>query len=322
MQPLTRRALFGAISMTAVLAVAACGSSTSAAAPAPGQAGVPWSFTDSGYGNTLSLPQAPDSLVVDSYSAAALWDYGIRPAGIFGYGLTEDGGLSVGTADVSQMEIIGQDGELSLEKLLGLDPDLIIGFGNTEGDGWTWWDEKVQTEATATAPFLGIKFGGRPVEAVIEDYESLAEALGGNTESQAGAKAEYQAKLAELSAVAKEKPLRIIALNGYDDLYVGQKSLGQLALLDELGFEIAGPAADSGWASLSWEKAADYPADIVLSYAGTAEQVKDHPVFKSLPAVKAGQIVEWDDKRPFTYASYAQWFDQLLAVLEDAEPIG
>ncbi|PRB76854.1 ABC transporter substrate-binding protein [Arthrobacter sp. MYb214] len=321
MQPMTRRVFFGAASLAAALALAACSPSTQAASPSSGEASAAWSFTDSGYGKTISMDATPQTLVTDSYSAAALWDYGIRPSGVFGYGLDESGSLALGSADPAEMTIIGQDGEFSLEKLLGLDPDLIVGFGNAEGTGWTWWDDKVQAEATATAPFLGIKFGNRPVLEVIEDYESLAKSLGGDIASQSAAKADYQAKLEQLRALAKDQPLRIIALNGYDDLYVGQKSLGQLALLDELGFDIVGQTEDSGWASMSWEKVADYPADVVLSYSGTAQQVKDHPVFASLPAVEASQVVEWDDKRPFTYSSYAQWFDELIAVLNTAKSL-
>lgn len=323
----SRRTILTAASMATLIALTGCSASNGAAADtstAPGTSSGPWSFTDTGFSKTTTLDEAPDSIVVDAYSAAALWDYGVRPTGVFGFGLTEEGGLSVGNADVSQMAIVGQDAEFNLEKLLSLKPDVIVGFGNTDGSGWTWWDEKVQSDATATAPFLPVKFGNRPVQEVIEDYASLAKALGGDIESEAAisAKNAFNERLATLKTLAQEKPqLKIIALNGYDELYVGQKSLGQLALLEELGFTLTGPTDKSGWASLSWEKVGDYPADIVLSYSGTAEQVKDHPVFSALPAVKAGQVVEWDDKRPFTYASYVQWFDELIEVLEAAKPV-
>ncbi|MGO2051552.1 ABC transporter substrate-binding protein [Glutamicibacter sp. AOP38-B1-38] len=324
----TRRTLLTMLSAASIIALTSCGAQSAENAStgaSPETLHGSWSFTDSFYEKKTTLDQLPESIVVDSYSAAALWDYGVRPTGVFGYGLTEEGGLSVGNADVSQMTIVGKDAEFNLEKLLSLDPEVIIGYGNSEGTGWTWWDEKVQGEATATAPYLPIKSGGRPVQSVIEDYAALAEALGGdtNTESAVQDKTAFTERLETLKGIAAEKPgLRIIALNGYDELYVGQKTIGQLALLEDLGFEIAGPTADSGWASLSWEKVSDYPADVVLSYSGTAAQVKDHPVFSSLPAVQSGQVVEWDDKRPYTYASYVQWFDQLIDILEDAKTFG
>ncbi len=72
-----------------------------------------------GYGNTIDLDAAPQRIVVDAYSAAALWDYGIRPAGIFGYGIT--GGQATGNADVSTMKVVGTDGEMNMEALADLD---------------------------------------------------------------------------------------------------------------------------------------------------------------------------------------------------------
>ncbi|WP_404289813.1 ABC transporter substrate-binding protein [Glutamicibacter arilaitensis] len=324
----TRRTLLTILSAASIFALTSCGAqnvedaSTDASPEAPQSS---WTFTDSFYKKTTTLEQAPESIVVDSYSAAALWDYGVRPTGVFGYGLTEEGGLSVGNADVSQMTIIGKDAEFNLEKLLSLDPDVIVGYGNAEGTGWTWWDEKVQGEATATASYLPIRSGGRSVQDVIEDYADLAKALGGDTDSESAVqdKTDFTDRLETLKGIAANKPgLKIIALNGYDDLYVGQKTIGQLALLEDLGFEITGPTDETAWASLSWEKVGDYPADVVLSYSGTASQVQDHPVFSSLPAVQADQVVEWDDKRPYTYASYVQWFDQLIEVLQDANMVG
>ncbi len=74
-------------------AVVAAGCSSAESAPTAAEGGG-WSYT-TGYGNTIDLDAAPQRIVVDAYSAAALWDYGIRPAGIFGYGIT--GGQATAT---------------------------------------------------------------------------------------------------------------------------------------------------------------------------------------------------------------------------------
>ena len=218
------------------------GASTDDDDASPSTSAAGWSWTSTGHGTTYELDEAPDSVVVDGYSAAALWDYGVRPAGVFGYGFSEGGALSIGNAQVDEMEVVGADAELNLEKLLGLEPDLVIGFGNEDGTAWTWWDEKVTEEATAVAPFVGMKFSGRPVVEVIEDYASLAEALGGDVDSPevTEAKAAFDERLHTLRAIATEKPLTILPLNGAEQLWVGQRTLGQLALLEELGFTIGG----------------------------------------------------------------------------------
>jgi iron complex transport system substrate-binding protein len=199
----------------------------------------------------------------------------------------------------------------------------VIGFGNEDGTAWTWWDDKVTTEATAVAPFVGMKFSGRPVVEVIEDYASLAQSLGGDVDSPevTEAKAAFDDRLDTLRGIAAEKPLTILPLNGAEQLWVGQKNLGQLALLEELGFTIGGPQDQEGWAELSWERVPDHPADVVLSYTGSDEAMAANPVYAELPAVRAGQVVGWDDKRPFTYASYVEWFDELIAVLDGAEVV-
>ncbi|MFS9599365.1 hypothetical protein Q6311_30995, partial [Klebsiella variicola] len=77
-----------------------------------------------GYGNTITLDHAPERIVVDAYSAAALWDYGIRPVGIFGYGVGNPDVTD--RADESTMTVVGREGELSAEALAALDPDLVI----------------------------------------------------------------------------------------------------------------------------------------------------------------------------------------------------
>ncbi|GAB3190660.1 ABC transporter substrate-binding protein [Nesterenkonia suensis] len=322
---LRRRASLALAATAALTALAACGPpGTADETPAEEDAAETWSITDSGYGNTITLDARPESLVVDGYSAAALWEYGIRPDGVFGYGVTDEDSVALGTADVSEMAVVGREGELDLEALGALEPNLIVGFGDDDGAGWTWWDEQVKDEATRVAPFLGVQFGGRPVQEVIEDYVSLAEALGGDVESADAQQAQqgFEDRLQRLRDIAEEAPdLRLIALNGYDELYVGQPTLGQLALLEDLGYTLVGPEAESAWASLSWENVADYPADVVLSYAGSADQVDGVPAYQRLPAVEAGQVVVWDDKRPFTYTSYNAWLDDLIDVLEDAEVV-
>ncbi|MFJ4233958.1 ABC transporter substrate-binding protein [Cellulosimicrobium cellulans] len=315
----------GTIAVGLAATLAACSTATDPGADgaAPSAAAEGWTWTSSGYGTTYALDEAPDSVVVDGYTAAALWDYGVRPAGVFGYGFSDTGALSIGNAQVDEMEVVGADAELNLEKLLALEPDLVIGFGNEDGTAWTWWDDKVTTEATAVAPFVGMRFSGRPVVEVIEDYASLAESLGGDVDSPevTEAKAAFDERLDTLRGVAAEKPLTILPLNGAEQLWVGQKNLGQLALLEELGFTIGGPQDQEGWAELSWERVPEHPADVVLSYTGSDEAMAANPVYAALPAVQAGQVVGWDDKRPFTYASYVEWFDELIAVLDGAEVV-
>jgi hypothetical protein len=83
---------------------------------------------------------------------------------------------------------------------------------------------------------------------------------------------------------------------------------------------LVGPESsdDSSWAEVSWEKMSDYPADVLLVHDASADY-EDNPVYKSLPAVKAGQLGTWDDKRAYTYDGYAEWLGELADVIDGRE---
>lgn len=313
-----------------MLMLAACSATSTEAAPEQASSeSTEWSYTNS-YGHTVTLPEAPKVIVVDSYSAASLWPYGIRPAGIFGHGLAKDAPPgTLGDADLSTMKVVGTGGELDIEALAALQPDLVIGYGNsdTTTDGWTWWDEEVTKKATAIAPFIGIKFSDQPVADVIAEYESLAKALGGDLTSDAvvTAKTDFETAQQSIRTTTAAKPeLTAIGLNGTTAIvWTGGPKLAPIALLNELGLKTVGPDdEDSAWCGeISWEKVPDYPADVVLAYTASTQAFAEAPVYAKLPAVKAGQVVGWDDKMPFTYAQYATWLNDVNTTLAGARKV-
>lgn len=312
-----------ALTAALALALTACANTanTESAPTADGE----WSYT-TGYGNTITLDARPEVIVADAYSAAALWEYGIRPDAVFGYGLEEGASeLALGNADPDSMEVVGEGGELSVEKLAALQPDLVVGYGNSDNPtSWTWWDEDVAETVNEVAPFAGVNFSGQPIVDVIEEYAGLAEALGADAAASdaATAKEDFETASATLEETLAEKSdLTTIALNGdTSTLYAGTTSLSQLGLLDELGVNLVGPEAE-GWAELSWEKVPDYPADVVLAYVASTEAFADSPVYSSLPAVKAEQVTGWDDKSPNTYVHYAAWLKDLDEAYAAAEKV-
>ncbi|MFC9516086.1 ABC transporter substrate-binding protein [Nocardiaceae bacterium NPDC056970] len=304
-------------------AAAAVAAGCSSAESAPVSASDGWSYT-TGYGNTVSLDAAPQRIVVDAYSAAALWDYGIRPAGIFGYGIT--GGQATGNADVSTMKVVGTDGEMNMEALADLDPDLVIGYGNSDDPtSWTWWDEPMADKVNTVAPFAAVKFSGVPLPDVLTEYRNLAEALGGdvNGTTAKADKAAFDANSERIRKAAAERPgISLLPLNGDSSgLYAGTTKLAQLDYLSGLGVTFTGPGGDKGWADLSWEQVPSYPADIVMQYVQSHEVFAASPIFVRLPAVTAGQVIDWDDKRPNTYGDYAAWFAELATVMENAREV-
>ncbi|MFF1946334.1 ABC transporter substrate-binding protein [Rhodococcus qingshengii] len=281
-----------------------------------------WSYT-TGYGNTIALDTAPKRIVVDSYSAAALWDYGIRPVGIFGYGHTD--GQSTGTADLSSMTVVGTDGEMNIEALVALEPDVVIGYGGEDPSSWAFWDKPTAEKVNSIAPFVSVKYNDAHTPAVLAEYRNLAAALGADTDGGT-ARADrdrFDAGSDRIRrAVIAKSGITMLPLSGdASTLYAATTKVAQLAYLQELGVTIAGPSSEEGWPVLSWEQVMTYPADIVMQYVKSRESLSDAPIFARLPAVVAGQVVVWDDKRPNTYANYAQWFDELATSIENARKI-
>jgi len=324
------RSLLRLLLVPLAFVLAGCATTAAPGSGSSGPAQGPWTFTTS-FGTTITLDERPDVIVVDSYSAAALWEYGIRPKGVYGYGIGEEGGaaFSVGNADLASMTVVGLGSEMSVESLAALQPDLVIGFASTatSGASWQWWNEQVSTQVTKVAPFLGINFGA-PTEEIFQQYADLAKALGADLEAPAvlTARTDYeQAKLA-LQEVAVAKPdLTTLAVSGAEEqTYIGTTNLSMVSYLNQLGIQTVqpDPKATAPWATVSWELLSQQRADVVLEHAASAAIFANpNPVYKSLPAVKAGQIGTWDDKAPYTYIHYAAWLNSLVEVYRNAEKV-
>jgi iron complex transport system substrate-binding protein len=125
---LTRRefVLRGLALASAPLILGACREreSDQAAPAATGPRG-PWKFTDD-RGVEVSLDAPPQHIVAHEYALAALWDYGVRPIGTYGSVAMDDQPIFA-DLDLGDIESVGEVwGEVNLEALAALQPDLII----------------------------------------------------------------------------------------------------------------------------------------------------------------------------------------------------
>lgn len=304
----------------AVLALAAAGCSSDAEAESASSES--WSYT-TGFGNTVTTDGRPDSIIVDAYSAAALWDYGVRPAGVFGFGITDGSGL--GNAQADEMTLIGTDSVFDTEAAATLDPDVIIGYSKAAApESWTWWEASQAEQITAVAPFVGVNTSVS-VDETLNQYRSIAQSLGADVDSDeiASDREAFEAAKQRVRDAAASKPgLTVMPLNVSDaGVYIGTRNLVVLKLLNELGVSLAGPGAETPWATVSWENVPQYAADIMLEYPAGKEVLAQSAIYGSLPAVAAGQVLDWDDKRPNTYAEYADWLGQLADAIDSAQKV-
>ncbi|GGJ80394.1 ABC transporter substrate-binding protein [Pilimelia anulata] len=297
-----------------VAGLAACGEKAPEPAKKVAASAGPWTYTDAG-GKPVTLPKRPERIVAYVGSAAALWDLGIKPVGVFGPQKRPDGTKDpqAGNVDVDAVTSVGNSwDDFNMEKFLALKPDLVVTgkFGKGPDDLWALPAESL-AKIRATAPVVGVNEYRAPLLTVIEGYRELARSLGADLDSpeQKGAVDAFNKAGDALKAAIAAKPgLKVeVAYADKDNFYVAKPDFfGDLAYYKSLGLDlVAGGGAEDHWEMLSWEQAGKYPADLIItdsrSHALSHDQLAKVPTWKTLPAVKANQIGLWPGESRFSH---------------------
>lgn len=330
----TTRRLLGAICALAVAgALAACGGASTEAAPKDGAstAAGPWEFTDD-RGKKITLPQRPQRIVAQVHAAGALWDFGIRPVGVFGPQKKADGtkDTQIGNVDLAAVTSVGANfGEFNLEQYAALKPDLVVTI--MYGPALWYVPEESLTKIEQIAPVAGIRLDGSSAAAAIKRFGDLAASLGADLDAPAvaQAKADFDAASQNLrQAAAAKAGLKVQVAIGQEEGYwvADPKWHGDVKYLTELGLDVVAPAKPDpafGFEQLSWEQANRYPADLILEDARTlgltpAQLAAKYPTWKLLPAVKANQVGSWRAETPSSYLLYAAALKELTTTVQQA----
>lgn len=269
-----------------------------------------WSFTDD-RGITVTLEEQPEAVVAQTTAAAALWDYGVRPVGIFGPSRVADGSpdFQAGNIDLDAVEVLGDYGEMDLEMLVALQPDVYVDLALYGGQ--LWYLGETEEQVTEIVPTLGISMEQVSILDSIKRFEELSGALGAdlNAPEVVEAKAAFAEAETELKAAIAEKPgLKVLVTSpGVDQLYVASyKWMIDLRYFHDLGLDIVDHGIDDFFELLSWEQANKYPADLILvdarGGAEAMEGVVDIETWANLPAVQAGQVGAWYAAAPYSHA--------------------
>lgn len=312
---LTRRRVLAGAGAAALLAAlpSASRAQTPSASPASG-----WTFVDD-KGATIHLDAIPVRIVADLIAAAALWDFGIRPVGVFGWDVMADGSFDAagGRVDREAVKLAGDEATpFDSERAASLDPDLIVTLTDAASDADTYWsiDTKVVSQARQIAPLLAIDSSIR-LDLVVSRFAELALALGADPESDpfiaARADAEAAATTFAETVATKADVSALFVYATEDQLYVANpKVASDLLYFRELGLAMPDLDVDDTeyWEFLSWEQSLKYPEDMVFVSARSAmdiDALKAHPVFSQHPAVKAGQVYPWNGEEPLSYQGIA-----------------
>jgi iron complex transport system substrate-binding protein len=322
MKHLSRRSLVtGAGAVAAMSAFGPRANAQSARATASG----PFTFTDD-RGRVIELPETPKRIFAEYFAALSLKPFGIKPVGIVGYFAGYD--VPAEWDDVERFELAS--GELDIERLIALDPDISIGFtwDTATKNDFGAIDEDTLPGFTAIAPSLCILAVEAPVDQSIERWVELAAALGANTEAPelvASRNAFLAAGEAVRSAAAAKPGLTVMAMGPTpDSVYIGNPaSASDLVYMTELGVNFVIPEspdsfASNLWQELSWEQLSEYPVDLYLvdnrPSSLALEDVLKIDVFAFQPAVQADQICPW----PVEYITTYDGLTPTLTALADA----
>lgn len=314
---ISRRGILAGAGGLAAWALAGCGS---AGTDSGGGSG--WEFTDD-LGKKISLDKRPERLFAFTSCAAALWDFGARPTGVFGPHRTSSGDREIiaGNIDLSKVKTVSNTYDaFNPEKLLAMKPDLVVtGLAGTQAkDRWVL-QEQLASKIEPVVPIVSISEYKLTLPEVIQRYAKLAKALGADVDAPAikAAKAEFDRASDELRAAVREKPgLKVEVVYGdQSNMYVARPSFyADLAWYRELGMQFVnceafrgrGGGAEDYLEMLSWEEAAKYAADLILTDARAfsltpQEMSAQFPTWRALPAVRQGQLGKWLGEPRFSY---------------------
>ncbi|WP_315793857.1 ABC transporter substrate-binding protein [Paenibacillus sp. BIC5C1] len=311
----------GLLLMLAIIMIlAACNSGTGSGTTEPTAAGSE-STTDSTETNTNSsgatriykslsgdveIPAEPKRIVTDMY-VSDLLTLGIKPVGAVQYYLENP----FYADQVEGVENIGDRGSVSLEKVVALDPDLII----------TYSDKAEEIESyQKIAPTVVIPYG--TFTNVEDEIRGFGELMNKSEEAEAWLKTydeRIEAARAKVKTVIKpEETFSILEVSdksyyGYGDNFGrgGQavyRAL-QLAPLEITKKELMG---DTQWKEISREVVGDYAGDhIFLTVGENNKNYQGDSIWQSLPAVKNNQVYELQEDR--------YWYFDPIAIQSQAE---
>ncbi|WP_144873776.1 ABC transporter substrate-binding protein [Microbacterium sp. 1.5R] len=305
---MNRRLALAALASASALLLASCASAETAGQPDGDAVTLTHPSID---GLEIDFDAQPENIVMDCYAYSSLHEYGIEPVALFGFEC--DNPFVMGDADISDIEVVGKDGEIDVEKLAELRPDAIVGQGTA--DGWQWFDEDVNAQITRVAPFVALP-GGDTIDGRIADTREIAEFFGADVASEeilASDEDFEAAKEAVRTAVADNGLNIMLASPAKEMLYTGV-GFAQADLLAELGATVVGAAApETGnpWGQVAWEDASTYPADVLLVEGYSDDFSFSAELWDALPAVKADQLGAWSSKGAMTASTYAQWLNDV-----------
>jgi iron complex transport system substrate-binding protein len=271
-------------------------------------------------------------VIVDVNVAGALWDFGVRPVGVFGWNITGENtvGPAGGNLDTSTVEFLnGPSTTIDAERAIAAQPDLIVSlYFGPEFGVWSILPEETE-RIEQIAPIVAIS-GTSRADIALGRFAELAGALGIDLESEeiAAQRATYETSIARLKGVLSVKTgmSAVFVATDTDSVWVANPAAaGDVMFFRELGLDVPGlPVSDAEyWQQLSFEEVAIYPTDLFFyslrGVINTKEGILEHPTMGLLPSAKAGQVFPWNQDVILNYPGLAGILDGISTAVETSD---
>lgn len=335
---INRRSILTAATTSVALLSAHSGGFAQSSTPESGE----WTFTDD-KGVTITLPARPTRIVADVNAAAPLWDFGVKPAALFGWNVMADGtlGEAGGNVDPAGIDIVGDVNEpIRIEPLIAANPDLIITIDTSlENNPDEYWsiDASLLDQVRGVAPIIAITTTGAANEAGPRDaamnterFAELAGLLGADVESDdlIAARDEYEAAKNRFAEATSANPdiTSLFVATGEDVAWVAwEPAWDDLSLYASMGMSIVELESHEGWwEQISHEQALRYPSDVLFissRASHTIEQLKESPAWSQHPAIQADQVYYWNQDFIHSYQGMAEALNHTAEALESSDKI-
>lgn len=280
-----------------------------------------WRFADD-RGQLLAAERRPSRVLAYIQAGATLWDYGVRPEGIFGSGhdgTAPDRGKT-GTLPLDTVDYRGAGAGLDVETLLRGRPDLVVAVSYGHGQVYGL-DPDAAKQLEERVPVAVIDVGqARTLDRIAERFAELARSLGG--EPVPGVAQDLEAARERLRAVAEGVPdgRRVVALSpaGQEQAHIARPPMWpELRVLAELGVDLVSPAEGGGvnWSTTDWDRAAELRPHVVLAdVRSNATPLGEIGAPDWRAATEEARIVPWNPEPLCSPQAHARF----LALVADA----
>ncbi|PZE35310.1 hypothetical protein DEJ31_11975 [Curtobacterium sp. MCPF17_031] len=265
--------------------------------------------------------------------AISFIEYGLHPVGTFGQLTMAKDQRFEGLATKGITQLGTGYGDIDLEKLAALKPDLVVtsvyptdtkGTLDTTQPAYGFKDKEQEEQVASIAPIAQVKWGGEG-EDVIEHIADLAESLGAKEDTVEAAEQDFDTAKGALQKAVQENDLSIVSMYADGDgAYVTRPSdEPTLQMYTDFGVDFVVPKPKGWyWGIYSWENAGQISGDmILLSQQGyQVSDLEKQPTFAGNAALEAGQVHSWTFPA-LDYASQADYMTKLAGWIHDSKPV-